>query len=249
MRYYRLDPIDDAVAPQARWSLDAKRRWGLPGTECPRCHSSPLAIALNYPSVDLSKLPEEREYRKARVAPWDEYVQLRDRILPLLPPGAVVQPGIGMGPLAGRVRGRPSPVAMDSSWNLFAQPEGVERLLAAGLGGIKPVPTVIKAARDVPPLLEMELQVGGDYVPECRPAPAGEPCPVCGAQRRRRSVVGAEWLDATMMNGLDAFRFQWNPAMTVASERFVEVLHGMGDTGIRVTEVSVRRPSAADASP
>ncbi|MCK8499410.1 SitI6 family double-CXXCG motif immunity protein [Myxococcus fulvus] len=249
MRYYRLDPIDDAAAAQGRWSLDAKRRWGLPGTECPRCHSSPLAIALNYPSVDLSKLPEEREYRKARVAPWDEYVQLRDRILPLLPPGAVVQPGIGMGPLAGRVRGRPSPVAMDSSWNLFAQPEGVERLLAAGLGGIKSVTTEIKAARDVPPLLEMELQVGGDYVPECRPAPAGEPCPVCGVQRRRRPAVGAEWLDSSAMHGLDVFRFTWNPAMTVASERFVAVLRDLGDTGIRVTEVAVRWPAEAGSSP
>ncbi|GEN12443.1 Myxococcus xanthus double-CXXCG motif paralogous family [Myxococcus fulvus] len=249
MRYYRLDPVDDAAATQWRWSLDTKRRWGLPGTECPRCHSSPLAIALNYPSVDLSRLPEEREYRKARVAPWDEYVQLRDRVLPLLPPGAMVQPGMGMGPLAGRVRGRPPPVAMDGAWNLFVQPEGVDRLLAAGLRGIKPLPTAIKTARDVPPLLEMELQVSGDDVPECRPTPVGEPCPGCGVQRSRRSTVGAEWLDASAMNGLDVFRFRRNPAMTVGSERFVEVLRGMGDTGIRVTEVVVKQPSEAGAFP
>ncbi|MCP3101733.1 double-CXXCG motif protein [Myxococcus sp. K15C18031901] len=248
MRYYELDPIFDASATRWRWNLDAKRRWGLPGTECPRCHAAPLAIALNYPRVDLTGLPEEREYRKPRLSPWGEYVRLRDRVLPLLPPGAVVEPGIGMGPLVGRVRGRPSPIAMDVAWHFFAQPEGVERLLAAGLRGINPVPTATKSARDVPPLLELELQLGGDYLPECRPVPEGEPCPVCGFQPMSDSLVDAEWLDASAMPAADVFRFRWAPSMTVASERFVEVLRGMGDTGIQVKELAVGRPAEAGAT-
>ncbi|MBZ4399387.1 double-CXXCG motif protein [Myxococcus faecalis] len=245
MRFFRLDPIDDAAATQWRWSLDAKRRWGLPGTECPRCHAGPMTIALNYPSVDLSGLPEERAYRKARFVPWEEYAPLRDRVLPLLPPGAVVRPGMGMGPLEGRVRGRPAPLSMDAPWNLYAQPTGVERLLSANLRGIKPVPTATKTPRDVPPLLEFELQVGGDYVPECRPLPMGESCPVCGTQPRSAPSIDEEWLDADSMPVADVFRFRWNPAVTLASERFVEVLRGLGDTGIRVAEVVVGRPAGA----
>ncbi|MCP3097282.1 double-CXXCG motif protein [Myxococcus sp. K15C18031901] len=247
MRYYELGPTSDAGATKWRWGITGKRPWGLPGTECPRCEAGGATIALNYPSVDLSGLLEEREYRRARLAPWDEYVRLRDRVLSLMPPGAVVRPGTEMGALVGRVRGLPPPVAMDAPWNLYAQPEGVKRLLAAGLCGIKPVPTALKVGRDVPPLLELELGVGGDYAPECRPELVGEPCPVCGTQRR-----GLEpyrwWLDRDALPEADVFRFRHNPACTIASERFVEVLRNMGDTGIQVTEIAPPAAREANAS-
>ncbi|MCE9670756.1 double-CXXCG motif protein [Myxococcus stipitatus] len=237
MRYFELGPTSETVAPKWRWSLAGKRPWRLPGTECPSCEAGGATIALNYPSVDLSELSEEREYRRPRFAPWDEYVRLRDRALPLMPQGAVVRPGTAMGPLAGRLRGLPPPVAMDAPWNLFAQPEGVERLLGAGLRGIKPVPTALKVGRDVPPSLELELQVGGDYAPECRPPLVGEPCPMCGTQRRGLAPY-RWWLDPAALPETDVFRFRHNPACTIASERFVEVLRSMGDTGIRATEIA-----------
>jgi hypothetical protein len=75
----------------------------------------------------------------------------------------------------------------------------------------------------------------------------GEPCPVCGSQPKSDPVVDAEWLDATAMPAADVFRFWWSPATTLASERFVEVLRSMGDTGIQVKEVTVGRPTEAGA--
>ncbi|WP_426732857.1 SitI6 family double-CXXCG motif immunity protein [Myxococcus faecalis] len=248
MRYFSLAPIFDLGDTRWRWSLNAKRRWVLPGTECPHCHAGP-ALGIDYPSVDLSGLPEERQYRKARFVPWSEYAPLQDRVLPLLPAGAVPRSGMGMGPLVGTARGRPPPVAMDMPWRLFAQPEGVERLLAAGLRGITPIPTAVTAARDVPPLLELELQSGGNFAPECGVAPPGAPCTVCGVQRLAEAPK-VWWLDPVEnSSSLDLFRFRWDPTVTVVSERFVEVLRSLGDTGIQIREVPTTEPSATGTHP
>ncbi|MCE9667773.1 double-CXXCG motif protein [Myxococcus stipitatus] len=236
MRYYLLRLITDLAATTVRWSATGRRRWGLPGTECPECGGGGGGVGLDYPSADLSSLPEEREYRRARLAPWDEYVRLRDLCSPFLPPGAVVEPGMGMGPLVGRVRGRPPQVAMDGVWHLYAQPEGVERLVTAGLRGIKPEPTALNVSRDVPPLLELELLVAGDYALKYRPEPLGEPCPICGIQQTTEAPYLWE-LDEASLPEADVFRFFHHPGCIIASERFVEVLRGMGDTGIRATEI------------
>ncbi|WP_407667505.1 SitI6 family double-CXXCG motif immunity protein [Myxococcus dinghuensis] len=245
MRYYQLTPITDRTATTARWSITGKRRWGLPGTECPRCEAGGSTIGLIYPSVDLSPLPEEREYRKARVVSWDEYVRLRDAVLPLMPPGAVVKPGAAMGPLVGHVRGHPPLVAMDLR-HLYVQPEGAERLLAAGLRGIKPEPTSLKVGRHVAPILELEVLVGGDYAPECRPEKLGDPCPVCGTQRRGLTPY-SWWLDSAGLPDTDLFRFRPRPGYIVASERFVDVLHSLGDTGIQATTIAPPAPHNAGA--
>ncbi len=138
---------------------------------------------------------------------------------------------------------------MDMPWRLFAQPEGVERLLAAGLRGITPIPTAVTAARDVPPLFEFELQSGGSFKPECGVAPPGAPCTVCGVQRLAEAPK-AWWLDPVEnSSSLDLFRFRWDPAMIVVSERFVEVLHALEATGIQVREVPTTEPSATGAHP
>ncbi|WP_248545982.1 SitI6 family double-CXXCG motif immunity protein [Myxococcus fulvus] len=248
MRHYLLRSVHDRAATAVRWDISAKRRWGLPGTECPACEAGGGTLGLTYPSVDLAPLPEEREYRRARSVPWDEYVRLRDRILPLMPPLAVVEPGIDLGPLEGSVRGHPSLIAMDETRNLFVQPEGAERLLAAGLRGIKPEPTALKVQRGAPPLLELELVVSGGYSADCQPERVGAPCPVCGTQRW--GLLPYYWgLDPESVPDADVFRFWHHPGRIIVSEHFAEVLHGMGNTGLQVTELPVRRPSEAGAPP
>ncbi|MCE9671558.1 double-CXXCG motif protein [Myxococcus stipitatus] len=238
MRLFELGRDLDTTKGRERWSLHAKRRWELPGAECPRCFHEVGIVGHDYPSVDLSELPQEHEYRKAREASWDEYVRLRDLVRPLVPAGALLLPGMGMGPLVGSVRGRPTPMVLEPWWQLLAQPESVERLLAAGLRGINPQPTALKVGRDVPPMLELELVAGGDYAPECRPTPVGEPCPLCGTQRTM-TPPPHWWLDTTSLPDADVFRFREVPSVIVASERFVEVLRSMGgDIRFQATELA-----------
>ncbi|NVJ21204.1 MULTISPECIES: double-CXXCG motif protein [Myxococcus] len=246
MRYYTLRNAIDREVNHRQWTISARRKWGLPGAACGKCFAEWATISLNYPSVDLSTLPEQREFVKARQEPWSEYIRLRDLVLPFMPDGALVRPGAGMGPLAGQVRGRPPAIAMDAPWNLFVQPAAVEALSEARLRGIKPVSTALKMAPDVPPLLELELLVAGDYAVECRSMPVGEPCPVCGSQEM--TLVPARWwLDAATLPDADVFRFRPGPGHIIASERFVAVLQSLGDTGIQVSEISEPAPNEGEA--
>ncbi|MCP3105569.1 double-CXXCG motif protein [Myxococcus sp. K15C18031901] len=238
MRLFRLGRDLDLAKGRERWSLHAKRRWGLPGAECPQCFHGGSAFGHAYPSVDLSGLHQEREYRKARLAPWDEYVRLRDLVRPLLPAGVPLLPSLDMGPLVGAVRGRPPPVVLEPAWTLLVQPEAVERLLAAGLRGINPQHTALKVGRDVPPMFELELVAGGDYAPEIRPAPVGAPCPLCSTQPTT-ARPSPWWLDSASQPNADVFRFREVPAAIIATERFVEVVRSMGgDIRFKATELA-----------
>ncbi|NTX67635.1 hypothetical protein HUA74_44010 [Myxococcus sp. CA051A] len=174
MRYYALRERRDVERSKWTGSFYFDRQWGLPGVKCPTCKETWAAIGSDYPTVDLSSLPEKRELERAQCVPWEQFVELRQRVLPLVPPGAIVEPGTGFGALTGRAKGKFPPVVIHMPWILLIQPALVARL--NGLTGTIPVPTRFKARPEVAGLLELEVRPGGSIWG----ADAGEPCRTCG---------------------------------------------------------------------
>lgn len=50
------------------------------------------------PCVDLSQLPERREFEKPRPEPFHEFARLRELVRPLAPANAALPPGTLFGP-------------------------------------------------------------------------------------------------------------------------------------------------------
>lgn len=173
MRYYTLT---QACIERSRWTgaFDLGREWVLPGVECPTCKAVWGGGGYDYPTVDLSGSPGSEDFEQPRCVPWNQFVSLRKRVLPLVPPGAVVGPGTGFGALTGKAKGKFAPVVIHVPWMLLVEPALVARL--QGLTGAIPAPTRFKARPGMSNLVELEVQPGGSI----SGADAHKPCGTCG---------------------------------------------------------------------
>ncbi|WP_141326107.1 double-CXXCG motif protein [Myxococcus sp. AB025B] len=173
MRYFTLT---QRRVERSKWTggFDLGREWVLPGVECPTCKEAWGGGGYDYPTVDLSALPERRDYERARCVPWAQFVSLRQRVLPLVPEGSIVEPGTGFGALTGKAKGKFPPIVIHVPWMLLVQPAVVGRL--EGLTGVVPARTRLRARPGVADLVELEVRPGGSI----RGADAHKPCRTCG---------------------------------------------------------------------
>jgi uncharacterized double-CXXCG motif protein len=213
--------------------VDAAHKWQLPGILlCPTCKATWSDNSKAYPSVDLTPVATLADFEKARAEPVEEYERLRELVRPLLPPGAVVEPGSAFGPLVGRAQGRFGPLVSPYPWWLLVQREALENLLAEGLKGLKGCRTQLRfRQRAAPELLELELLPVGRAHPECMPPDRAPPCPRCG--RDGASLPDNLLLDAaTLPSDLDVFRLEDFPTVIVCTERFVEACRRLELDGV-----------------
>jgi uncharacterized double-CXXCG motif protein len=215
MRYYTLTERRDVE--RSKWSggYHLGRQWVLPGVECPTCKDAWSGVGHDYPTVDLSSLPGKRDFERARCVPWDEFVGLRQRVLPLVPAGAVVGPGTGFGALTGKASGKFPPVSIHMPWIILVQPPVAARL--EGLTGAIPVPTRFKARPGVAELLELEVRPGGSI----RGGSDGTPCRTCG----RVGGAALPPLNELRLDDVPSTDFaRVCPTVVAVSERVVERL-------------------------
>jgi uncharacterized double-CXXCG motif protein len=225
MRFYLLDR-----APNPRYSgyYFYGHKWGLPGTICPVCHRSGAGIGDAYPSVDLSHLPaqEQKKYLPRFEEDYAEFERLREQVRPLVPPGVHLWPGTQFGPMNGSAQGEFGPLSL-VLWELLMKREPLERLQAAGLRGLKGVPTQLRFRKKNPPeLLEMEVLPHGGLHPDCVPG-LSPPCPTCertGLKRPEEPILDA----ATLPQHLDLFRLTDAMSLIIGTERFVEAVRRLG---------------------
>src|SRR3712207_8507417 len=60
--------------------------------------------------------------------PYEEFVRLRELVRPLAPPGAVLKPGTGFGPLMGSATGHFGQLFMQNPWSLYRSEEHTSEL-------------------------------------------------------------------------------------------------------------------------
>ena len=109
MRFYWLSA--DA-ASQQKGEVNAAHKWGLSGVQCATCGARWADTTNAYPSVNLSSFSKVKEFEEPRSEPFAEFARLRETVRPLMPPGALLEPGTRIGPLVGTASGTFSPLFM-----------------------------------------------------------------------------------------------------------------------------------------
>jgi uncharacterized double-CXXCG motif protein len=213
--------------------VNAAPKWGLPGVkDCPACKATWADISKAYPSVDLTPVAALARFERPGAKPIEEYERMRELVRPLLPPGAVVEPGSCFGPLMGNAQGRFGQFVSYYSQVLLVRREALEKLQAEGLRGLKGCRMEVRfRQRHSPELLELELLPVGHLHPKCLPPNREPPCPRCG--REEISLPKQPVLDAaTLPPHLDLFRLLDMSTLVICTERFAEACQRLGLDGI-----------------
>lgn len=212
----------------------ASHKWRLPGIRrCPGCNSTWGDDSIAYPSVDLTAVATLADFEEARAEPFEEYERLCELVRPLLPPRAVLEPGVALGPLVGRAQGRFGPLVCPFPWRLLIQREAFEKLQSEELRGLKGGPTQLRfRQRNAPELLEPELLPVGQLHPDCLPPDREPPCPRCG--RNGLTLPENMLLDtSTVSSDLDLFRLRDFSTVIVCTGRFHDACQRLGLDGVK----------------
>jgi uncharacterized double-CXXCG motif protein len=229
MRYFRIK--EDKSLGYTGF-VNAAHKWGLPGVICPACKATWSDISLVYPSVDLTPVTALADFAEPGAEPIEEYERRRELVRPLLPPGAVVEPGSCFGPLVGNAQGRFGQFVANHLNALMVRREALEKLQAEGLRGLKGCRMEARfRQRNSPELLELELLPVGRLLPKCLPPLRAPYCPRCG--RLALSMPKEPVLDAaTLPPHLDLFRLADMTTLVVCTERFAEACQRLGLDGL-----------------
>lgn len=230
MRHFR---IKEDRPSEYTGSISAIHKWMLPGIiKCPGCGLTWGGGSKTYPSVDLTPVISLADFVEARAEPIAEYERMCELVRPLLPPGAILEPGAGLGPLVGRAQGRFGQLVSPDPWWLLVQREALEKLQADGLRGLKGCRTEIRfRQRNSPELLELEILPTGRAHPDCLPPNREPPCARC--HRLGIKLPEKLLLDASTLPGdRDVFRLEDFSGVIVCTERFVEACQRLGLDGV-----------------
>ena len=238
MKFYSLE---EAPARRYTGSYNAASKWYLPGVHCPVCDAIWSSLGECYPSVDLSRLPEQDKYSARLEKNYAEFERLREQVRPLAPPGAPLETGARFGPLVGTAKGEFGPLLLQNPWELLMRRETLEPLQAAGVRGLKGCRTELRfRQKNAPALVELELLPRGRLHPDCLPPDRALPCARCG--RRGWTLPEQPILEAVSLpEDLDVFRVGDFTTVLVGSERFVEAVRRLGfEQDVLFRELSVR---------
>ncbi len=229
MQYFTID--EDRTAGYTGF-VDAAHKWKLPGIRnCPACKAT-WGGGFSYPCVDLTPVAALADFETARPEPIEEYERLCELVRPLVPPGALLDPGTTFGPSIGKAQGRFGPLVMNYCWVLMMQREALEKLQTEELRGLKGCRVQVRfRQRNSPELFELEILPTGRLHPDCLPPGTPPPCPRCG--RLGAPLPDDLILDAaTLPSHVDLFRLADYSQVIVCTERFVDACKRLGLDGV-----------------
>jgi uncharacterized double-CXXCG motif protein len=216
-------------------------KWGLPGLkDCPDCGATWGVAGHQYPAVDLSLIPEHREFEEARPEPLPELIRLRELVRPLAPPHAILPPGTRFGPLQGDAVGQFGPFTWLGTSLVLIRRDALEGLQAAGIRGLLGCKTELKFRSKKSPqdVLDLQIEPLGRLHEDCFPPDADPLCTTCGRHGFTRP-------DDPILNGAtlpadrDLFRLSNFSTMIIGTERFKHAVEQGGWTGILFRELPV----------
>lgn len=218
--------------------LRVNRKWGLPGVTCSNCQETWALVGVAYPSVDLSSLPGEEQYRRLWPVPLEELEKRRRPLLDLIPDGSVPPAGTELGPLVGTAQGAFADFVWVNPWTLLAQPDALEQLRKTEVKLPKSVPALITFKKtNIRAFLELELEPRTLMARSAFPYDLPQ-CQVCGrvqAKMPEKIIIQ----QSSIPSDVDIFRDRLMTTLILATGQFLEAVKRLELTGLEFREVDV----------
>ena len=242
MRFFEV--LEDENTPHTG-RIDGVSPWCIPSIDCDRCGGY-SGLGESYPTVDLSPFAQRallEEPTNLQALSLEDHRRLCEALRPLLPPGAPMEPGTQLGPVAGKAKGRFGNFYFQAPWALWARTSALGKLQEAGVKGLRGAPGQLGyRGQPAPPLHCLELHASGALHPASHPADWQQPCTRCGSHGNGYPSDSAVLDGPTLPEDVDLFRLRDFKTVIVANERFVTAVEQLqlGDISFRELRVHSR---------
>jgi len=235
MKLYEVQPVRYTLR------IQDEHKWGLPGIHCDACGATWSAVSLSWPCVDLSGHPDEATLATPHLEEdYNEFLRLRESLLPLVPPGTELKPGTNFGPATGPAEGTTFGVlTMGFPWMMLARPEGLAAMQAEGVRGLKAGLAEFQFKDGSQQVLELQIEPCGHVHADCLPSDRPAPCSACG--RRGLPLPEPLMLDLRSLPAdRDLFRLADFSQVIVATESFAEAIKRLGCQDLAFLELAAQ---------
>lgn len=239
MKLYRIIEDVKGWGSNRKSDFNLEHKWELPIVDCKICGDRWGNSAIAYPTVDISKLPNKKQFIRTKPVSLEIFLGLREQIRPLLPENALLPPHTQLGPMVGTTSGQHGDFTWDDSSEMFIHPEALNKLL---ISGIKMPPTVkpeVKA-RGKKPFEHLEIQTEAHALLSERCIKRKRPnCPACGSSGISAFIEPDLIVKSSISLDLDLFRMRIRSRYVLATERFVDAVRNLGLTNIVFEPIEV----------
>lgn len=244
----RLFKIGEDLSRTKAGYIDAVRKWELPGVICPVCKCTWGMGSLQYPSVNLTGIPDARRY----VEPWpvelEVFLKMRDEVWKSFPSLPDLTPGTSLGPSVGKPVGKLHGFVWGVLFATLLEASSLEKLKKTGLLLPASVKAELKFKGNKQEVFEFDLPLRGKLA---NPVYDGIQLDYCSACGRDSSTLPDEILiDAgSIPNDYDIFRVGNVTTIILVTERFVEAVTRLDIKGAVFEEVKTKQmPFAIEGS-
>ncbi len=218
--------------------IDAGHKWGLPGVDCSACKSIWSTVGLEYPSVDLTGLPDERLYRMPRLEPLEIYLDLRKNIANAFPKLPLLAPGTQFGPSVGKAFGNLDGFVWRAWWTVCLESSALEDLKTSGLCLPRTVRAELKFKKEEREIFEFDLPLRGALANPVYDGIQLDYCTACG--RNSATIPDEILIDRDSLPAdLDIFRVRNFTTIILVTEKFVDAIKTYDIKGAVFEEVKV----------
>lgn len=213
----RLRP-DDRWGVIHQYSLDAARKWGVPGVRCSVCGATWSQSGSVYPELDVSSFPGRERLLSGRPVPVADYLSLRNSLRDFLGTEKPLPPGSEFGPLVGTHKGEVGDVTWLNPWTPLLTSKTLGKLRERGVD-LRTWRAEISQDGHPLDLREPEASLSIDALP-LEPQQR-EPCQACGR-------TGLRFQDLRGLTepreAADFYRARNFPTLVLVSQRLADVL-------------------------
>lgn len=223
-----------------KYGIDATHNWKLPLINCTVCNRPRGIVGVIYPTVDLSSLPTVGLYMGHKPVNIEELDDLRQPIIPMLPPNSYLPSGTQFGNLEGNAWGKFGDFVWLAPWILIMQRQSYQKLVSeeVQMPVVGMTPQIKFRSKNHPDLVELQVEPLARLVPESFIPSESTECPGCGFHSRElnRFIVDS----STIPSHVDLFRTRDHPTYILATERLKDVVEKFNMTDILFEEVDVQ---------